>query len=579
MMKRWSELCIKHWKSFWTSMTIRKRLYLGFGTVLALLAVLGIIANFDIRHVNNTYTDLLNNRIKTINLTKDLDTIIESEHAAVSDYLVLSEKKRLDSYRDLRTAFSRVHGQLLGMIDDRDRRQILHGLDLLQEQFISFSDQMIDAKGKGRQDLIEQSAAKQREIVDKFAQVSSRFVEAEQTAAAAEIEQAKGTTRSSQIAMVLITLLSCAVGLVVVFVISRQISRPIAALQAAASQIAAGDLKDTTIEVRSHDELGELANAFNLMSGSLRQLIEEIGNHGQQVAAASEELSAGAEQTSKATEHIAMITEQLAQGSERQVASITESVDMVHRMDDETMQIARRSDLVMSATQHTSDMVVEGSEAVRTAISQMSAIQAQMNDMSGVVRSLGERSEQVGAIIRIITDIASQTNLLSLNASIEAARAGEAGRGFAVVASEVKKLAEQTAASGKQITEVIKAIQQDTQRSVRKAYESEQEVLAGIQAVSRAGETFQQIEKAVQAVSSEMKDITVGSKVMSTRTQQLVLAFDTISSVTAITSEGTQSVSASAEEQLATMEEINGSAASLSRMSEDLLALISRFKI
>ncbi|MCE3200522.1 methyl-accepting chemotaxis protein [Paenibacillus sonchi] len=131
--------------------------------------------------------------------------------------------------------------------------------------------------------------------------------------------------------------------------------------------------------------------------------------------------------------------------------------------------------------------------------------QANSNEVAESVKSLGEKSKEISTIINFINEIAGQTNLLSLNASIEAARAGEAGRGFAVVASEVKKLTDQTAMSGKQISEVIKNIQLESEISVNNVFKGEEEVLLGIRSVTEAGKAFEQIELAMSGVTAGWK--------------------------------------------------------------------------
>ncbi|MNI62206.1 Methyl-accepting chemotaxis protein McpB [compost metagenome] len=168
---------------------------------------------------------------------------------------------------------------------------------------------------------------------------------------------------------------------------------------------------------------------------------------------------------------------------------------------------------------------------------------------------------------------------MSLNASIEAARAGEAGRGFAVVASEVKKLADQTAMSGKQISEVIRNIQLESEISVNNVLKGEEEVLLGIRSVTEAGKAFEQIELAMSGVTAEISEVSSASKEMSDDTKNLVTSFEAISVIVNETSEGTQSVSASAQETLATVEEVNSASTALAKMSEELLELAGKFKI
>lgn len=564
---------------FFRQDSIKKRLFTGFGLILVLLIALGGSGLYYMKQVHQTYSNLLNEQMSAIGLIKSLHTIIESEHAIVSDFMIIADAKKLDAYAALRIKFSEVHKQLLEIIEDRDRRQILHGLDLLQEQFISKSDQMIDARAKGNQEGLMQAALSQGEVLSKFVEVADRFVSTEEEAVNAEIARAERTVQSAQSAVGILAILSIVIGVGAAVLISKQIIVPVTLLKESAVRIASGDLTNAHIEIKNKDELGELAASFNQMSENLRQVIQEISLHAEQVAASSEQLTAGAEQTSQATEHIAQITEKLMLGTEEQVSSIEHSVELVRQMDNEAKQITHIADGVMNSTTNASQVIAEGSDAVKTAVGQMRSIHSNVKDMAATVRTLGEKSQQISAVVQFITDIANQTNLLSLNASIEAARAGEAGRGFAVVAAEVKKLSEQTASSVKEIADAVKAIQQETEMTVQQASRGEQEVMDGILAVDSAGNSFTKIEEAMGHVAQEMKEVADASQGVFIKTSQLVSAFESISAVTTVTADGAQNVSASAEEQLAAMQEVNSSSVALSKMSEDLLQLVSRFKV
>ncbi|CQR55327.1 methyl-accepting chemotaxis protein [Paenibacillus riograndensis] len=559
--------------------SIKQRLYAGFGIILILLVFLGVTGYMYLSQINGTYTALLNKQVATIGLIKDLNTTIESEHANVSDFLVSGDQKKLDDYAAARLKFTEHHAKLDSLITDRGKRQILAGLDLLQLQFIVISDQMIDAKNKGESESIVSIAVNQGVVLDKFIEVARNLVATEQSEADDQIAIAQQQAENVKSTIIGIGIISLIAAALLAILISGQISNPIKLLRAAAAKIADGDLTVNEIQIKNKDELGDLAGAFNQMAGNLRHLIQEIGTHAEQVAASAEELTAGAEQTSQATEHIAHITEDLAQGTEQQVESISGSMKMVHRMEEQAIFIEQSAYNVNQSAINASQIVVQGSDAVRSAISQMSSIQANSNEVAESVKSLGEKSKEISTIINFINEIAGQTNLLSLNASIEAARAGESGRGFAVVASEVKKLADQTAMSGKQISEVIKNIQLESEISVNNVLKGEEEVLLGIRSVTEAGKAFEQIELAMSGVTAEISEVSSASKEMSDDTKNLVTSFEAISVIVNETSEGTQSVSASAQETLATVEEVNSASTALAKMSEELLELAGKFKI
>jgi methyl-accepting chemotaxis protein len=209
----------------------------------------------------------------------------------------------------------------------------------------------------------------------------------------------------------------------------------------------------------------------------------------------------------------------------------------------------------------------------------MNSIQLIVTSIAKSVNELGDQSNRIDEIIALITSIAAQTKMLSLNASIEAARAGEAGRGFAVVASEVSKLSEQTAESGKQVSDVIKTILEKTANTINIVAQGEKEVKDGIKTVYEAGTSFNMIQASINEVRNTIEEVSKASKHMSQGTDKLVITFDTIEKISKSAADGTQNVSASTEQQLATMENVANSAVSLSKMSDELITLISTFKL
>lgn len=368
-------------------------------------------------------------------------------------------------------------------------------------------------------------------------------------------------------------------GAAISWIFASRISKPIAAMAAAVRRVADGDLTVGQVAVKSRDEVGQLASDFNAMTESLRGLIQRVGMSAEHVASTSEELTASAEQTSKATEQIAVTMQEVAAGSDAQTKTVEDASRTITDMSTRLQQIAVSSEQVSETVKGASEVVNGCKQAIGTAISQMNSISSTVSGLSTSIQLLGQRSAEISKIVEVITSIAEQTNLLALNAAIEAARAGEHGRGFAVVADEVRKLAEQSAQSTKQITGLIAAIQNDTSEAVQSMQSTTTEVAAGIEVVNSAGQSFQEIWNGIQVVVEQIAEVTKATTLMSAGASEVVRSIDVITQTAEATAFGTQNVSAAAEEQLASMEEIASSAASLSQMAEELQTLVQRFKV
>lgn len=384
-------------------------------------------------------------------------------------------------------------------------------------------------------------------------------------------------------ALTWISLVTIVVVLVIaaVFIIwfARRIARPIQTLEAAANKIAGGDLSQTSLDIRSSDEIGRLAKSFEKMAQNVRALIKQIADEAQHLAASSEELTASAEQSSQATNQVAVSIQEVAGGAAEQMNAANDAAAVVTEMSAGIQQIAANSGSVASQSEQVAEKAVNGGAAIDKAVSQMSQIEQTVNTSAQVVAKLGERSKEIGQIVDTISGIAGQTNLLALNAAIEAARAGEQGRGFAVVAEEVRRLAEQSEEAAHKIAELIGETQVDTDKAVNAMRQGTQEVKTGADVVNAAGVSFREIANMVLEVSDQIKQISKAIQEMAMGSQRIVEAVNKIDGLSKKSAGEAQSVSAATEEQLASMEEIATSSRALATLAEDLQTAVAKFRV
>ncbi|WP_245884540.1 methyl-accepting chemotaxis protein [Tumebacillus permanentifrigoris] len=368
------------------------------------------------------------------------------------------------------------------------------------------------------------------------------------------------------------------VGAMLVTYIIISIMRPIRVLLRNARKVSEGDLT-ATIDVLTHDELGQLSTAFNTMRESLQNVLRDVNDTATQLAASSEELAASAQETSRATEHIAETVEQLAHGTEQQSVRVEESSRVIGEMSVGIKQIAGNAQTVSESALDAAQLSQQGSISMQTASTQMQSIQKTVLHLAEVVRDLGSRSQQIGEIVTVITGIADQTNLLSLNAAIEASRAGEQGRGFAVVADEVRKLAEQSSKSAHQIAELVVSIQGGARRAIASMDEGIVEVNAGLEVVNLANLSFTQIQNAVEHVTTQVQEVTSAAQQMSAGVEHVVHAIESIATVAETAAAGSQNVSAATEQQLGSMQEIAATSEALTQMADELMSVLMKFKV
>lgn len=342
--------------------------------------------------------------------------------------------------------------------------------------------------------------------------------------------------------------------------------------------IADGNIQETHL-TESKDEIGQLAKAYNTMSFKLRQLLQNVGEKAELLASSSEELNASSEQNSQATEQVANAIQEVAIGTEQQTEMVKQTTEVVKEMSLGIHQIEENSQNVSRTSNEALYIVRNGEQAIQLSVEQMQSINESVTDLGKIIYSLEERSEEINQIVNVISDIADQTNLLSLNAAIEAARAGENGKGFAVVANEVRKLSEQSAKSTETIRHLISSIQGDTRQAVASMNKGAEETEKGINVVNDAGNSFKQIQQFVYNVSHQIQEVSESIEQMTKGTEQVVEAVRAIDEIANKTTYQSQDVSAATEEQLASMEEIASSASSLSYMAEELQEAVGKFRL
>lgn len=361
--------------------------------------------------------------------------------------------------------------------------------------------------------------------------------------------------------------------------ITRTITTPLNTMVSFCGELSAGDFREKPRLLARKDEIGQLADSLVSMRRALRDLLGNITDSAEQLAASSEELTASADQSAQAANQAAGAITVVATGAERQVHIADETSAVVQNMSANIQQIVANANEVAGQSAQAADKAIVGNESVDKAVSQMSNIEQTVISSAQVVAQLGERSKEIGQIVDTISGIAGQTNLLALNAAIEAARAGEQGRGFAVVAEEVRKLAEQSQDAAKQIATLIGDIQGDTNKAVTAMNDGTREVKLGAEVVNASGVAFQEITALVTRVSSQTKEISTAITQMASGSQQIVASVKQIDDLSKTVAGEAQTVSAATEEQSASMEEIASSSQSLSKLAMDLRAAVGKFQI
>lgn len=358
--------------------------------------------------------------------------------------------------------------------------------------------------------------------------------------------------------------------------IVKTIIKPVKHLRHIMKTVEQGEL--VTSNYKANDELGQLVTAFNGMITTFKDLLSSTQEASVNVVASSEQLSASTGQNTQASEHVASAIQEIAAGSANQLEHIEKTADTMDTMISSFQKITEDTTVVSSQAKESAELSRRGENAMNDVIDQMEVIRSNVTNLGKTIHGLSSRLTEINAMNQTITDIASQTNLLALNAAIEAARAGEHGEGFSVVAEEVRKLAEQSNESAKQITHLIENIQNETNETMESMDVTDAAVETGTTVVHEAGSTFEKIESTFNRIINQFAKISENINQLSSGAMNLQTSMNEIKEIVTNTSEQTQTVSAATEEQLASIEEVESSAENLAKISEELQELVNKFE-
>lgn len=366
---------------------------------------------------------------------------------------------------------------------------------------------------------------------------------------------------------------------IVIYLFSKRISLPIKAIRDECQVLNDGDLRQEQLSVEAHDEIGQLARGFAVMRRTLRDLLRNVHNQAEQVAAASEALTAGAQQSAEASNQVAGSITEIAQGVEKQSTAINKMNSITSAIAASADAIAEKTDRITSVVQQTTTQVVTGRQSISDVVNQMQQINAGSQTVQMSIAELAKGSNEISKIVQLISSIASQTNLLALNAAIEAARAGEHGRGFAVVAEEVRKLAEESERSSAQIDELVKKNNLDMEKVVRASANGTECVNEGMVSVKSADAVFQSIVGSIDSLSIEINTISKAIQTMAGDSQTMLTSIQSIENVSKSNAGEAQSVSAATQEQSASMQEIAAASQKLATLANTLQNQVEKFKV
>lgn len=487
---------------------------------------------------------ILNNNEKTMQELKDSAKILDEDILEIKGLLISKEMK--ESWAKMNESNDLFNGQLEELIKAVENDNLKEASRIVNEK-LTITNGAILTETKTMIDYQNKKLGEAR----------------------AATNDAIAFTRMVAIISVVVSIL---IGIFLMMMIKRTITRPLQQVTTAVEIVSNGDLSQEDINYKSKDEIGILTTGVNTMKENLRRLIQNIQSNAEHLSAAAEEVTATNENISSQVATTSKVTEGSAKAANESAIATDETAQGVHR-------IAEAVQTLNLASTNARGISTNGVSILGQAKSQMDVISNSTSLVNQLVDKLAKQTEEIEKITGVITDITDQTNLLALNASIEAARAGEHGKGFAVVAEEVSKLADQSKESANLIVALTQEIKADT-KNVEKAVENSLvSVQDGVQIIVDAGTSFATISEAINTMTSQIEDVSATAEQLSAGAEQVSASVQEISSGTQQTAGSIEVIVNAMGEQISTMVQVSEVAQDLSLSAQRLNEEISSFKV
>lgn len=561
-------------------MSIQKKLYAGFITIICLFIVICSIAFTQMTRVSDDYKQVIEQQVEQVIYLKEIDNAIASRELNIRSYFINKEARQLENMTTQNDLIQAHLDELEKMVNNEEATTYITSIRDAQTQFLNMSQNMQTAIAKHQEkqalhimnDEIQPMSEEMNTTIQTFIDMQEAEKEQAFSASKAGVTQAKLWIIVS---IIIVTVIAA----IIVIRITRSIILPLHTIHTVARDIAKGDLSKNDIEVHTKDELHAIAVTFNMMKNNLLQLVLNVSNTISHTTTATEDLATSTQILATASDKIAGETTTLKEAGQNASSLGSQSDQAMEEVANGIQVIASSTVDLHENAIGTQQLAEKGDTLLKTTESQMQTIQAASDDTNARIHKLAVQSKEINDISTVITNIADQTNLLALNAAIEAARAGDHGKGFAVVADEVRKLAEESKISASRIENITRIIQVDTSQVESSITDTVEKVTLGMNSIQEAQQTFDEIVDAVAKMTHHISDASASTEQISASIQEVSASINEMAHSSETSAKQAESISSLTDQQSVSVNAANDRTKVLSEETFKLQQQIQQFKI
>lgn len=562
----------------WQDMPISRKYLMVFFLSVILFTTSGILVHQQGLRTEGSMNDYVEQR-ETVQHLNELALLMHYKELQIADFIISKDQVHVENFEraaeETRELFVKIQNELDLQNQDRFNEIIEKNnrFDLI------FKDTVLDVELELSDDYL---ATKRKDSTNLR---TNMLNEIDMLIQEIEEEQNKQLTHSQSNMRVSLSLLwignisAVIIGIIVLLLVSRNISRNLGTVVHVLDEMAEGNFGVESVEMKGKNEIAQIAHSVNDMKDKFRATLMNFDRASNQVRDSSDELFTSANEVQQSAEQVAITMSELATGAESQANSTADLLsnmqnfmDIVNTSAKESEEMAKESDEVLTITH-------EGSELMHRSVEQIKHIDAIVAKAVEQVKGLDHQSAQISNLVNVVKDIAEQTNLLALNAAIEAARAGEYGAGFSVVADEVRNLAEQVTESVSEITTIVHEIQTETRQVVQALNSGYVEVQQGAVQIERTGNNFEAINEAISNMAKRIDSISKNMESIVVNSDNMNTLIEDISAVSEESAANVEEAAATTEETSSVMDEVAKNSEELSKLADELHEQISSFKL